>query len=107
MQYNDFKLRLCSVVVSYPTPTAVNYSCALGCRYCVTYSTLETGTGLKGQYGQREGPLRRRFRVRGRVLAPHIPVGSFSGSPVAGVLGINLHHCGIRYCQRLFTLSTY
>jgi hypothetical protein len=32
----------------------------------------------------------RRFRVRGRVLAPHIPIGSLSGSPLAGVLGNKL-----------------
>jgi hypothetical protein len=51
------------------------------------------------------------LRVRGVVLAPYIPVGSVSGSPVAGVLGNKLVTLGvgggIRYCLRFFTLSTY
>jgi hypothetical protein len=35
----------------------------------------------------RGGLSRRRFRVRDRILAPHIAIGSVSGSAVAGVLG--------------------
>jgi hypothetical protein len=53
------------------------------------------------------GPSRRRFRVHSRILAPHIATGSVSGSPVTGVLGNKLVTLGIRYCLRLFTLSTY
>jgi hypothetical protein len=34
---------------------------------------------------QTGGPSRRRFRVRGRILAPQIPIGGIPGSPVAGV----------------------
>jgi hypothetical protein len=50
---------------------------------------------------------RKRFRFRGRILAPHIPIGSVSGSPVAGVLGNKLVTLGIRCCLCLFTLSTH
>jgi hypothetical protein len=53
------------------------------------------------------GPSRRSFKVRGRILALHIPIGSVSGSPVAGVLGKKLVTLGIRCCLRLFTLSAY
>jgi hypothetical protein len=52
---------------------------------------METSTLLKGQYGlRRGGSLKEGFRFRGRVLAPHIPIGSISDSPVAGVLGNKL-----------------
>jgi hypothetical protein len=36
------------------------------------------------------GPSRRRSRVRGLILSLYIPVLSFSGSPVAEVLGNKL-----------------
>jgi hypothetical protein len=39
-------------------------------------------------------PPRRRFRVHGRVLATHIPIGSVSGSPVAGILENKLLNTG-------------
>jgi hypothetical protein len=36
------------------------------------------------------GPSRRGFRVRSGILAPHIPIGNVSGSPLVGVLGNKL-----------------
>jgi hypothetical protein len=52
----------------------------LGVAVYVASTTLETRARLKEQYdlGGGGGPSRRGFcRVRGRILAPHIPVGSF------------------------------
>jgi hypothetical protein len=65
-------------------PTAIPYcslwSGSLGCvnhpgNLCPLKAAVRTG-----------GPSRRRFRFCGRILAPHTPLGSVSGSPVAGVL---------------------
>jgi hypothetical protein len=53
------------------------------------------------------GPSRRRSRFRDRVLAPHIPIGSISGAPEAGVLENKLVILGGRYWLRLFSLYTY
>jgi hypothetical protein len=61
----------------------------LGVAMYVVSTTLETYNRLKGQYGL-GGPSRRRFRICGRVLAPHMPVGCVFGSPVAWVLGNEL-----------------
>jgi hypothetical protein len=43
----------------------------------------------KGQYGLGD-PSGKGFSIRGRILAPHVPAGSVSGSPVAGALGNEL-----------------
>jgi hypothetical protein len=68
-------------VVSYPTPTAINYCCTSGCWSYVAPTTLETYTRLMGKYELGEGgPLKRRFRIRGRILSPHVTIGSVSGS---------------------------
>jgi hypothetical protein len=52
-------------------------------------------------------PSRREFRFRDRILAPHIPVGSVSGSPEAGVQGNKIVTLRIRCCLRVITLSAY
>lgn len=48
------------------------------------------------------GSSRKGFRIRGRILAPHIPAGILSGSPVA----VALVALVTRYCLQLFTLVT-
>jgi hypothetical protein len=52
------------------------------------------------------GLLQGGVQDRGRILAPRIPIDRVSFSPLAGVLGNKLVTLGIRYCLRLFTLST-
>jgi hypothetical protein len=69
-------------LLSYPN--FYHLLCAL-----VASTTLKKYTRLNGQYGLGV-PSRRMFRVRGRVLALHIPIGSVPGSSVAGVLGNKL-----------------
>jgi hypothetical protein len=43
------------------------------------------------------GPSRKISRIRDRVLVPHIPIGSISGAPEAGVLENKLVTLRARY----------
>jgi hypothetical protein len=80
---------LCSGVLSQTTETTITgwsviLPQRLGVAVYVATTTLKTNSRLKGQYALEGDPSRRRFRVRDRILAPHIAIGSASGSPVTG-----------------------
>jgi hypothetical protein len=94
-------------VWSFLRPNLLSLAVRLGVAVWVASTTQETYTRLMGQYrlGGGGGSSRGGFKIRSRILAPHVHTGRFSGFPVAEVLGSK--RWGIRYCLHLFTLSTY
>jgi hypothetical protein len=60
-------------------PQLLSLAVRFGVVVQVASTSLETYSRLKGHYELR-GPARKGFRVRGRILVPHIPSGSVSGS---------------------------
>jgi hypothetical protein len=91
-QNADATVKVWSVILPQLLPLTVHLQ--------VVSTTLETNTRLKGWYGL-EGPSRKRFRVRGWILAPPISIGIVSGCLVAAITHIYLHylhtHLGFSY----------